>query len=314
MTDSYKKLTESFEVSDWEVLSDKGYVDVITTHKTEPMHVWSLATQSGLSIRAAGEHIVFRPNGDEVFLKDLVVGDTITTIAGADKVVYVAPMIDVEKTEMFDLQVGGFDQSYFTNGILSHNTATAALYLLWFAMFNPSKNVLITSYVGAASAEIMQRITDAYEMCPNHIRCGTTTYAASRIIFDNKSTIESQTTTEKTGRGKSISLLYCLDAGTVVRLRDKYSLEEFDMTLEGLYTFLDDTEIVSFSMVGLYRLKLSNGITMDVPSNTSVYINDLKVTPDTIMKGDKINYGRGYADILDIAYLGEIDTSEEKGA
>jgi hypothetical protein len=48
----------------------------------------------------------------------------------------------------------------------------------------------------------------AYESVPDHIRAGVTSYNKGSIDFDNGSRIVSATTTENTGRGMSISLLY----------------------------------------------------------------------------------------------------------
>jgi hypothetical protein len=62
----------------------------------------------------------------------------------------------------------------------------------------------------------MQRIRYAYELCPNHIRAGATSYNKGSLEFDNGSRIVSQTTTENTGRGMSITLLY-LDEFAFVR-------------------------------------------------------------------------------------------------
>jgi hypothetical protein len=54
----------------------------------------------------------------------------------------------------------------------------------------------------------MQRIRYAYELCPDHIRAGCTSYNKGNLDFENGSRIVSATTTENTGRGMSISLLY----------------------------------------------------------------------------------------------------------
>ena len=88
-------------------------------------------------------------------------------------------------------------------------TATAAGYLLWFAMFVPDATILIAAHKYSGAQEIMQRIRYAYELCPNHIRAGVTSYNKGSIEFDNGSRIVSQATTENTGRGMSITLLYC---------------------------------------------------------------------------------------------------------
>jgi hypothetical protein len=55
----------------------------------------------------------------------------------------------------------------------------------------------------------MSRIRFVYESCPDHIRAGVTSYNKGSIEFENGSRIVSQTTTGNTGRGMSISLLYC---------------------------------------------------------------------------------------------------------
>ena len=54
----------------------------------------------------------------------------------------------------------------------------------------------------------MQRIRYAYESVPDHIRAGVTEYNKGSLSFDNGSRIVSATTTENTGRGMSLSLVY----------------------------------------------------------------------------------------------------------
>jgi hypothetical protein len=88
-------------------------------------------------------------------------------------------------------------------------STSAAGYLLWYAMFVPDSTILIAAHKYTGSQEIMQRIRYAYELCPDHIRAGATSYNKGSIDFENGSRIVSATTTETTGRGMSISLLYC---------------------------------------------------------------------------------------------------------
>lgn len=88
-------------------------------------------------------------------------------------------------------------------------TTSAAGYLLWYAMFNPDSTILIAAHKYTGAQEIMQRIRYAYELCPDHIRAGVVSYNKGSIEFENGSRIVSQTTTETTGRGMSITLLYC---------------------------------------------------------------------------------------------------------
>ena len=90
----------------------------------------------------------------------------------------------------------------------SGKTTTAAGYLLWFAMFQPDATILIAAHKYTGAQEIMQRIRYAYENCPDHIKAGVTTYNKGSLEFENGSRIVSATTTETTGRGMSITLLY----------------------------------------------------------------------------------------------------------
>ena len=87
-------------------------------------------------------------------------------------------------------------------------STSAAGYLLWYAMFVPDSTVLIAAHKFQGSQEIMQRIRYAYESCPDHIRAGVTNYNRGSIDFENGSRIMSATTTENTGRGMSLTLLY----------------------------------------------------------------------------------------------------------
>jgi hypothetical protein len=88
-------------------------------------------------------------------------------------------------------------------------TTCAAGYLLWYAMFHPDQTILISAHKYTGSQEIMQRIRYAYELCPDYIRAGVVNYNKGSMEFDNGSRIVSTTTTGNTGRGMSISLLYC---------------------------------------------------------------------------------------------------------
>jgi hypothetical protein len=87
-------------------------------------------------------------------------------------------------------------------------STSAAGYLLWMAMFRSDSTILIAAHKYTGSQEIMQRIRYAYELCPDHIRAGVTSYNKGNLDFENGSRIVSTTTTENTGRGMSISLLY----------------------------------------------------------------------------------------------------------
>lgn len=118
-------------------------------------------------------------------------------------------------------------------------SVTAAGYLLWFAMFISDQTILVSANKFTSAGEIMSRIRFAYESVPDYIRAGITEYNKHSITFDNGSRIAAQTTTETTGRGMSISLLYCLGGKNNVTVKDKITGEIKNISLKDLYMELN---------------------------------------------------------------------------
>lgn len=298
-----KKFIESRTISDWEVKTDDGWSDIMMTHQTIPYRKYLLETEN-FSMTCADMHIVFTPRYEEVYVEQLNVGDFIITENGNEKVTKCEFLGEVEN--MYDLEVNSFEQSYFSNGILSHNTATAALYLLWYAMFNPDKMVLVTSYKMDAVVEVLDRIRYAYETCPDHIRCGATTYSFKRIVFDNNSSIVGQTMTENTGRGMSISLLYCLDGGTKVTVKDKETDEIKTIDIEQLYTELEDDILLGIGSKPKLRILFTDDTFMDVDEDVSLIVDGVKTTIEHINHGDTVWLGDDELIVSEI-YMLDID-------
>ena len=117
--------------------------------------------------------------------------------------------------EPFDYQLGlmhSYHNYRFNINMMPRQTGKttcASIYLAWYAMFVPDQTCLIAAHKYTGAQEIMSRIRFVYESCPDHIRAGVTSYNKGSIEFENGSRIVSQTTTGNTGRGMSISLLYC---------------------------------------------------------------------------------------------------------
>lgn len=295
-----KKFIESSIVDDWEVLTPDGFVPIKSSHKTIEYVEYVVKTES-YELYCADHHILFKSHNRAITAENLKVGDYILTEKGLDKVIHVQPTGQTKN--MFDLQVDSFEQSYYTNGILSHNTATAALYLLWYAMFNSDKNILVTSYKWDAVNEVMDRIRYAYEELPDWLRPGATTYSTKKIVFDNDSSITAQTIGENTGRGLSISLLYCLDGGTTVTVKDIETDEVKDITLESLYTELEGYQLEGMSSKPRLRIQFTDMTFIDVDEDISLHINGIKTTIENIEKGDLILLGNEELAVDDIYML-----------
>lgn len=116
-------------------------------------------------------------------------------------------------------------------------TETTCAYLLWFAIFHPDKLVLVVSNKSTNAMEIIGKIQNAYEELPNWLKPGIddASWNKHECKFDNKSRIVSQTTSSDSGRGLSISLLYCLSGDGKITVRNKNTKEIENITLEELY-------------------------------------------------------------------------------
>jgi hypothetical protein len=236
------KFTDHHLVTGWQILTDDGWQDALDVKKTIPYEEWHVKLSDGKELTCADTHIVFDRKMREKFVKDLMIGDLIHTEDGMSSVIDIMPT--GKESQMYDIGVNSSTRRYYTNGILSHNTTCAAGYLLWYAMFNDDVTILVAAHKAAGASEIMERIRYAYESCPDHVRCGIVEYNKSSIKFDNKSRIMSTTTTETTGRGLTINLLYCLDGDSTVRIRDKETLIEEQIELRELYKRLYKPENV----------------------------------------------------------------------
>lgn len=107
--------------------------------------------------------------------------------------------------------IDAYHNNRFCVAMLSRQTGKttcAAGYLLWYTMFNPDSTILIAAHKYTGSQEIMNRIRFGYENVPDYIRAGATSYNKGSLEFDNGSRIVSATTTETTGRGMSLTLVY----------------------------------------------------------------------------------------------------------
>ena len=116
--------------------------------------------------------------------------------------------------DLFDFQeelVNSYNDHRFSISLLSRQlgkSTCAAAYLLWFAMFKPDSTILVAAHKREGAGEIMTRLRYMYESCPDSIRAGVTAYNKGSVEFDNGSKIIAQATTENTGRGLSLSLVY----------------------------------------------------------------------------------------------------------
>jgi len=90
-------------------------------------------------------------------------------------------------------------------------TESICAYLLWYAIFNEDVTILVVSNNSTNAMEIISKVQYAYKELDNWIKPGIDddSWNKHECKFDNGSRIVSTTTTEDSGRGMAISLLYC---------------------------------------------------------------------------------------------------------
>jgi len=134
-----KKFTETNNVNNYSVMTDTGWEIIENIHTTIEYEVYELELDNGMYfIRCADNHLVFDDQYNEIFVKDLNVGDLILTDSGLNTVTSIYKTGEFE--EMFDLEINSKNHRYYTNGILSHNTQLAKEIAEY--MFNSEDNLI----------------------------------------------------------------------------------------------------------------------------------------------------------------------------
>jgi hypothetical protein len=201
-----EKFIESHKVEDYKIWSDEGWVDIQEVHKTIKFDVWIVETEN-FKLQCADEHIVIGKNREEIYVKDLKIGDEIITENGIESVIRVEKL-DVEPEHMYDLSIDSENHTFFSNGILSHNSTLATIFMLWVAIFNDDQKILLVANKENTAAEIFRRIRIAYEGLPNWLKAPVTYYGLESLELQNGSRINITTTTGTAARGSSVNLLF----------------------------------------------------------------------------------------------------------
>ena len=201
-----KKIIDTYNI-DIDVKADKGYVKATQFHITQPYTIWKFKLENGLKLDCADNHIIFKSDLTEIFVKDLNIGDEIFTDKGNSKKVsiYKTPY----KVSICDMSINSEDHRYYTNGILSHNTINSAITILYYCSFENNKNILIAGNIAKTSEEILNKIKDIYYLLPFWLKPSVMVWNVSQISFgDTKCRIKTTGTTKTAAIGNTIDFLY----------------------------------------------------------------------------------------------------------
>jgi hypothetical protein len=137
--ESLKKITKTTKITEYEVLTDDGFIDIESLHETIPYEVYHLKLSDGKELKCADNHIVFVSEYDEItfepiglteiFVKDLNIGSFVMVSDNNGNLIE-SEVLEVTnlgyKEIMYDLELNeNSNRRYYTNGILSHNTYLA---------------------------------------------------------------------------------------------------------------------------------------------------------------------------------------------
>jgi hypothetical protein len=152
MLDFERKFIDTIEIDEWQAETDSGWSDISAIGKTIEYEEWFLKTEK-CELTCADTHIIFDDNMNEIFVKDLKIGDRIQTKNGLEFVLDVR--ITDKKSNMFDLQLNDNNHRFYTGNILSHNSMW--LYNIACNAVNQGKNVAIIT-VEMGWRKVMKRL------------------------------------------------------------------------------------------------------------------------------------------------------------
>ena len=200
--DISKKIIDTRKLSCCDVLSDDGYVSASEVHLTQPYRVYEIILEDGNKIECADEHILYTSFGEEIFVSDLRIGYFVKTECGSSKVKSIRKC--PYKMSMFDLTINHPNHRYYTNGILSHNTTTIAVFLSWMLIFHIDRNILIVANKEKTAIESVDKIINIFKGLPFWLKPGTEQWGKTALKLDNGSKILSSATTNTASIGFTI--------------------------------------------------------------------------------------------------------------
>ena len=199
------KMIDEICVDDLYVNTDSGIHKVNKVFRTKPFEQYKIKLENGYEITGADNHIIYYYNYIQTYIKYVSVGEYIITDKGPSKIISIHK--SNRKLCMFDIEVDCYDHRFWSNGVLSHNSVTTAIYCLWVILFHIDKTALILSKSGPAGQDLVKKIKDMYLHLPYYLKAGTLKWNQSEISFDNNSSISTEPFSPTAGLGKTINFL-----------------------------------------------------------------------------------------------------------
>lgn len=277
------------------------------SNKTIEYRVYSVSLSNGTTIQCADDHIFIDSNNNEIFAKDSLYYNLITQ----DGIAKVINVTDCGYSEcMYDLTVDSVNHTYFTNGVLSHNTTVATIILLHYALFNKAKRIALLANKGDSAREILDRIQLAYENLPRWMQSGVVLWNKGTVEFENGSRIIAASSSSSSIRGKSMSFVY-IDETAFLEHWDEFYASVFPTLSSG-----ETTKMLLTSCVTKGTLLCTDKGIQDIDefvndSKTGFYtVDDYSVHGHNTLRTSNLFYNNGYTDTKIIqTRSGEVECS-----
>lgn len=207
LLDNYKTVKD-IDISKYgiKILTDNGYQQTSHIYNTKPFKICHIKTESNKELECADEHVLYNTNMNGVYVIDLKVGDYIQTVNGVEKITNIIYKKN-KAVSMFDITVDHPNHRFYSNGILSHNSVTTAIFCLWTILFHTDKMALLLSKSGPAGIDLLSKIKDMYRYLPYYLKPGVLKWNQTEIAFDNNSSMSTESFSPTAGLGKTINFL-----------------------------------------------------------------------------------------------------------
>lgn len=197
-----EKIVRSSILDGIDVMSEQGWSPAAYIHITKPFEIWTIQTDTGKSLSCADNHLVFTldlyGNIEPVSVSALKIGDRVVTSDRTfETVIHITK--SSKKVCMCDLTVLNENESYYTNGILSHNTTTSAIFMLHYILFNIDKNALVLGNKRKTAVEILTKLKKIFQELPYFLKPGVYKWNEGEINLDNGCMCMAEATTINSG-------------------------------------------------------------------------------------------------------------------
>lgn len=136
------EIAEEYEVKGKKVLTPHGWRNITKVFKTIPLKTWRIITTNH-HLECSTHHLINTEHSGWVEAKNISPGDIIYTDSGKEKVL--SSCYTGETAVLYDIETDSPDGSFYSNGIVSHNSTTfCARQLINSHMFPRLSSLYIT--------------------------------------------------------------------------------------------------------------------------------------------------------------------------